>query len=656
MKFRRRVACFLLTLVAQTSSQYGVKNLGKTVTLGGVSYFLPGSPEVVISVQHGAFGLPKDTTHLLPVTHVQATEASGYVTSVQKYLDSYAKTDDVWSEAFGHYIFTSGKVTASSSKPGTQAQIVAIDATSPLAALSHLPAGPYFAEITRVSISIFKAYRVYPDPAGSFYYGVLQQADGTFEVLASTSPSTNGEGGTVAVPSRLYFSSPSAKQPLSGVRVGVKDLYDLKGLRKSAGSRAYFETYGPANETAPSIQYLIDLGAVVVGRTRTSQFANGQAPTADWVDYHDPFNARGDGYQDSSSSSAGAGSATSNYDWIDMNIGSDTGGSVRAPAAVAGVFGNRPSQDIMTLDGVLPLSAYMDTPAFMARSASNFATWGKAWYGAANASLKSYSKFPSKRLYPIDIPGINTTKYPSPGFFPSTDNNAQAIFDKFTKNLEAFLGVKKTVLDFYTEYKETSGAKVCPLDQLRGVWELMTAYEQYRSVVSPLKEAYGAINNGDHPYLDPPVAENAAYGAKATEALFNEALTNKTMFKNWLDSHVLTPELSSAHCSSALLIHPIWSGTPSYRDNYPTESPADAGESFVWNQYSISQLAGVPEVVLPVGEVEYTSRVTVTTKKLPVVVSINAAAGCDLMLYELVSRLAEEGIIPNEVKTGATLF
>jgi hypothetical protein len=60
--------------------------------------------------------------------------------------------------------------------------------------------------------------------------------------------------------------------------------------------------------------------------------------------------------------------------------------------------------------------------------------------------------------------------------------------------------------------------------------------------------------------------------------------------------------------------------------------------------------------VIPLGEVNYTSRVTNTTKYLPVVVSINAAAGCDLMLFDLVAQLAEEGIIPKAVKTGERLF
>ncbi|KAI0161336.1 amidase signature domain-containing protein [Xylariaceae sp. FL1272] len=656
MRLPHLVASFLLTLITQSAAEYGIRDLGRTVTLGNITYFIPGSPEVVTPVEDGGvFGLNPDKVHFIPITHVRIDEPNCH-SSVQKYLESYATTDDVWSEGFQNYIFTSGNVKSRSLRNDPSIQIFNVDSSSTAKELSRLPRGPYFAQVTRTLIYIFKAYRVYPDPAGAFYYGLLEQEDGSFEVLSATSPLTNGEGATIAVPSRLYYAAPSEEKPLSGVRVGVKDLYDLKGLRKSAGSRAYFDLYEPALATAPSIQYLIDLGAVIVGRTKTSQFANGQSPTADWVDFHDPFNARGDGYQDPSSSSAGAGSAASNYDWIDLNIGSDTGGSVRAPAAVSGVFGNRPSQDIMTLDGAIPLSSYMDTPAFIARSASDFAAWGKAWYGAGNTSLKPYQNFPSKLIYPIDTLDINTTQYPSPGFFPSTNADAQVLFDEFTAGLERLLGTKRTVVDFYTKYKETSGTGLYPLDHLGAVWTLMTAYEQYRKVIEPMVSAWSTLHDGDSPYLDPQVALNAEYGRNSSESFFNEALTNKTIFKNWLETELLIPQHDTPHCSSALIIHPIVSGTPSYRDNYPTQSPEQAGVSFVWNQYSISQLGGVPEVVLPLGQVNYTSRITGTTKYLPVAVSINAAAGCDFMLYSLVEKLAKEGIIPDSVKTGPSLF
>lgn len=63
--------------------------------------------------------------------------------------------------------------------------------------------------------------------------------------------------------------------------------------------------YDVANRSAVAVQNLIDAGAIVVGKMKTSQFANGETATADWVDFHAPFNPRGDGYQDASSSSTG---------------------------------------------------------------------------------------------------------------------------------------------------------------------------------------------------------------------------------------------------------------------------------------------------------------------------------------------------------------
>jgi len=78
---------------------------------------------------------------------------------------------------------------------------------------------------------------------------------------------------------------------------------DIKGLRTSNGNRAWYWLYPPANATAPPVQNLIDAGAIIVGKMITSQFANGETATADWVDYHEAFNPRGDGYQDTSSSS-----------------------------------------------------------------------------------------------------------------------------------------------------------------------------------------------------------------------------------------------------------------------------------------------------------------------------------------------------------------
>ncbi|OJI99023.1 hypothetical protein ASPVEDRAFT_25862 [Aspergillus versicolor CBS 583.65] len=69
-------------------------------------------------------------------------------------------------------------------------------------------------------------------------------------------------GHSVAVPSRLHYKE-TAEQPLAGLRLGVKDIFHVKGLRPSGGNRAYYALYEPRNAAGPAIQRLIDLGAVV---------------------------------------------------------------------------------------------------------------------------------------------------------------------------------------------------------------------------------------------------------------------------------------------------------------------------------------------------------------------------------------------------------
>lgn len=128
---------------------------------------------------------------------------------------------------------------------------------------------------------------------------------------------------SIPVPSRLYADVPNAR-PLEGVRVAVKDIYDMAGLRTACGNRAYFLTYPEREVNAVAVQRLIDQGAVILGRTKTSSFANGESPTADWVDQLDAFNPRGDEWQSTSSSSAGSGAAIAAYDWVDVTLGTDT--------------------------------------------------------------------------------------------------------------------------------------------------------------------------------------------------------------------------------------------------------------------------------------------------------------------------------------------
>lgn len=184
---------------------------------------------------------------------------------------------------------------------------------------------PYFLS---PSGSVFKAYRLYDDSNSAFTAGVLQVSADSFTDTGLASSSGQAEA-AIPVPSRLYYAKASKCSPLPGKRFVLKDIYHLKGLRTGAASRAYYELYGLQNASAPSVQRLIDQGAVVVGKVKTSQFANGENPTADWIEVLPPFNPRGDGWQYPSSSSAGSGVAVAAYDWVDFAIGTDTSGSMR---------------------------------------------------------------------------------------------------------------------------------------------------------------------------------------------------------------------------------------------------------------------------------------------------------------------------------------
>lgn len=66
----------------------------------------------------------------------------------------------------------------------------------------------------------------------------------------------------------------------------------MKDLRTSGGNRAYYSLYEERNTTGPAMQSLIDQGAVLVGKMGAVQFANGDSPRADWVDFYCPFNPR----------------------------------------------------------------------------------------------------------------------------------------------------------------------------------------------------------------------------------------------------------------------------------------------------------------------------------------------------------------------------
>ena len=185
-----------------------------------------------------------------------------------------------------------------------------------------VPPGPYLASFTSSQVKLSEVYRVYTDDAQAFTTAVVHTTGDAFVDL--TTPVVGLNTLSIPVPSRLYTSYLASPRPLEGRRIAIKDLFDIQGTKTAGGSRAYFDTYDVKTANSVPVQRIVDQGGIIVGRAKTSQFANGESATADWVDQMQPFNPRGDGYQQTSSSSAGPGAAQAAYAWLDHTVGSDT--------------------------------------------------------------------------------------------------------------------------------------------------------------------------------------------------------------------------------------------------------------------------------------------------------------------------------------------
>ncbi|KAF2682045.1 amidase signature enzyme [Lentithecium fluviatile CBS 122367] len=117
----------------------------------------------------------------------------------------------------------------------------------------------------------------------------------------------------------------------------------MTGTKNTLCSKAWRDLYPASSQNAPTIQSLLDKGAIVIGKTKLNAMIVHEE-TMECVDCLAPFNPRGDGYQTSGSSS-GSCAALGAYDWADISIGSDTNRSCRKLAHWNGVFAIRPTHE-----------------------------------------------------------------------------------------------------------------------------------------------------------------------------------------------------------------------------------------------------------------------------------------------------------------------
>ena len=149
--------------------------------------------------------------------------------------------------------------------------------------------------------------------------------------------------------------------PLHGVPVGVKDIFYTKGLRTTMGSPIYRD-FVPSHD-ADAVAKLREAGAIILGKTETTEFAlSDPAPTRNpWNTEHTP-----------GGSSSGSAAAVSSG-MCPSALGTQTGGSVIRPASFCGVVGMKPTYDLISREGVYPLSWSLDHVGFFTRTVEDVA-------------------------------------------------------------------------------------------------------------------------------------------------------------------------------------------------------------------------------------------------------------------------------------------
>jgi aspartyl-tRNA(Asn)/glutamyl-tRNA(Gln) amidotransferase subunit A len=166
--------------------------------------------------------------------------------------------------------------------------------------------------------------------------------------------------------------------PLLGIPIAIKDIYDVSGMPTRCGSAALADA-APASHDAATVATLRAAGAIILGKTVTQEFAAGviSAPARNPWD----FSRVPGGSSGGSAAAVALGHALG-------AMGSDTGGSIRIPAAACGVVGFKPTYGALSLAGVYPLSWSLDTAGPLARTVSDaHVLWQALSGGDASSSV-----------------------------------------------------------------------------------------------------------------------------------------------------------------------------------------------------------------------------------------------------------------------------
>ncbi len=224
--------------------------------------------------------------------------------------------------------------------------------------------------------------------------------------------------------------------PLDGIGIGVKDLYDTAGVITTGGTGAYRERV-PARD-AVCVRLLREAGAVILGKTNTHELAyGGTTNNAHYGATHNPWALD----RVPGGSSGGSGTALAAGQALGT-LGSDTGGSIRIPAAFCGVSGHKPTYGLVGRTGIIPLSLTLDHAGPLARSAQDCALMLTVLAGPDGEDFDSAMREGEDYAATLDggVDGLRLAVIPS-----LVEGSTDGVAENFERSLDVLRGLGATI-------------------------------------------------------------------------------------------------------------------------------------------------------------------------------------------------------------------
>lgn len=368
----------------------------------------------------------------------------------------------------------------------------------------------------------------------------------------------------------------SGKGPLAGLTFGAKDIYDIAGHKTGFGSPDWLATHAPATRTAPVVASLLAAGADMLGKTQTDELTyslNGEN-----AHYGTPVNVNAPGRIPGGSSSGSVAATAGNL--VDFALGSDTGGSVRAPASFCGIYGMRPTHGRISLAGACALAKSFDTAGWFARDAVLLQQVGQVLLGAENPPP------PGELLLAQDAMAM-------------LDGNAVSALQPALTRITAALGASRSVMvsaeglpQWFQAFRVLQGAEI---------------HAQLGNWVAQTK-----------PNLGPGVRERMAWVSTITVDEVARAQAVRDAARRQMDALLI---------DNAVLVLPTVSDIAPLLNTPAAE--LDDFRARAMSLLCIAGLAGLPQISLPLA----------TARDCPLGVSLMAARGNDALLLALARRI-----------------